>query len=102
MNVCPSSIVRQRIIFAFNFRSSIKESYNIVEGRHSASEGGDCGDNHVEIVSVVETDDGHPDSVDDLHPLVDQDVLAYLTNEDYSPEVDIVDNNNIEVGIGRY
>ena len=98
----PSSIVRQRIIFTFNFRSSIQESYNIVEGRHSAIQGVDCGDNHVEVVSVVETDDGHPDSVDDLHPLVDQDVLAYFRHEDYSPEVDIVDNDNIDVGIGRY
>ena len=72
-----------------------------MEGRHSASEGVDS-DNHVEVVSVVETDDGHPDTVDDLHPLVDQDVLAYLRNEDYSPQVEIVDNNNIDVGISRY
>ena len=86
----------------FNFRSSIEESYNIEDEKHSTSDSVDYTDNNVEIGNVVETDDASHDTVDDLHPLINQEVLAFLRNEDHSQEVDICDNNNIDTDIGRY
>ena len=90
------------MIIYFYCRSYIKESYNIVEERHSTSDGVaySYSDNHVE--SVIETDDGHPDSVDDLHPLVDQDMITFLRDENQSFDIDILDNNNIGIVVGRY
>ena len=55
----------------------------------------------MEIGNVVESDDASHDTVDDLHPLINQEVLAFLRNEDHSQEVDIYDNN-IDTDIGRY
>ena len=86
----------------FNCRSYIKESYNIVEERHSTSDGVAYSDNHIEVESVVETEDGHHDMVDDLHPLVDQDIVAFLRDENQSCDVDILDNSNIDIEGGRY
>ena len=54
------------------------------------------------ILSVVETDDGHPDTADDLHPLVGQEMLAFLINRKHSVEIENVDNNNIDIENGRY
>ena len=54
------------------------------------------------ILSVVETDDGHPDNVDDLHPLVDQDLIAFLNNKDHSVEIEHFENNNSDIEVGRY
>ena len=54
----------------------------------------------MEIGNVIETDDDPHDTVDDLHPLIDQEVLAFLRNEDHLQ--DICDNNNIYTDIGRY
>ena len=48
----------------------------------------------------VESYDAHIDDVDDLHPLVDQDMAAFL--RDRSFEVDILDNNNTEANICKY
>ena len=75
-----------------------------MEERHSTSDGVaySYSDNHVEVESVVETDDGHPDSVDDLHPLVDQDMITFLRDENQSCDIDILDNNNIGILVGRY
>ena len=56
----------------------------------------------MEVESVVETDDGHPDSVDDLHPLVDQDMITFIRDENQSCDIDILDNNNIGIVVGRY
>ena len=44
----------------------------------------------------------HPDSVNDLHPLVDQDVLAFIRSDQDFQEVDILDNYNIDVEMSRY
>ena len=75
-----------------------------MEERHSTSDGlaYSYSDNHVEVESVIETDDGHPDSVDDLHPLVDQDIIAFLRDENQSCDIDILYNNNIDIEGGRY
>ena len=71
------------MIIYFNFRSSIKESYNIKEEKHSINHGDDYSNNNVKIENVLETDDGQPDTVDDLHPLIDQEVLTFLKYEDH-------------------
>ena len=84
-----------------HFRSSIKARYNIEDEKHSTSDIVDQSNNNVDIGNVVEIEDASHDTVDDLHPLIDQEVLAFLRNEDHSQEVDIYDNN-IDTDIGRY
>ena len=56
------------------FRSIIRDSQDVLEGAPSSGDGfnGDSQDT-VEIY--------HPDSVNDLHRLVDQDVLAFIGSE---------------------
>ena len=57
-------------------------------------------DSHIKVAGVVENDDAHVDDVDDLHPLVDHDAVAFLRERSF--EVDIYENNNIESEICRY
>ena len=77
------------------FRSTIRDSQNASDGALSA-----CDDSHGYSLDRVEM--SHPDSVNDLHPLVDQDVLAFIRSDQDFQEVDILDNNNVKIEIGRY
>ena len=57
-------------------------------------------DNHVIIASGVECNDAHVHDVDDLHPLIDHDVVNFL--RDSSSEFDILDNDNIQAELSKY
>ena len=72
------------------FRSSIRETQDASEGALSAGDSQD----------KVEISD--PDIVNDLHPLVDEDVLAFIRSNQDLHEVGILDNYNVDVEIGRY
>ena len=85
-----------------NFRSFIKESYNIVEGRNTTSDDINASDNYVEIESVIETDDGHPNTDDDVQSLVSNDVLAFLINKNQRVASNNLENNNIDIEMGKY
>ena len=73
-----------------------------MEETPSTSDNVDHSNNNLKFESVVETDDVQPDTVDDLHPLIDQEVLALLRNEDFLHDVEICENTNIGAEIGRY
>ena len=73
-----------------------------MEERNSTGDGVAYSDNRIVVESVVETEDGHHDMVDDLQPLVDQDIIAFLRDENQPCDVDILDTNNIDREGGRY
>ena len=95
------SLLKLVAIYSY-FRSYIKESYNIAEQNYPRNQGTDntFSHNNGDFVSVVDSDDDHVHDVDDLHPLVDHDVVDFLREK--SGEVDISDNDNIQAELSKY